>query len=118
MLVGTVILFDNSRAVTTHWAWSVKHLVAKSMRRMESIQSDHPLKLASLLADRLRQARRELVQRWLERIEARVTLSGKEGFPTQGPLNHVPLFFVGIDTHLQNPATPLGTAAPVKPQGL
>src|SRR5207302_3823376 len=92
--------------------------ISKSMRRMESIQSDYPLKLASLLADRLRQARQELVRRWLERIEARVTLTAKEVFPTESLLNHVPLLIDGIATYLENPETDLDAHNPLSAKAM
>jgi signal transduction histidine kinase len=85
---------------------------------MESIQSDYPLKLASLLADRLRQARQDLVRRWLERIEARVTLTAKEVFPTESLLNHVPLLIDGIATYLENPQTDLNAQNPVSAKAM
>jgi signal transduction histidine kinase len=88
------------------------------MRRMESLQSDYPVKLASLLADRLRQAREDLVTRWLERIEARVTLTAKEVFPSETLLNHVPLLIDGIATYLENPETDLDAHNPVSAKAM
>ncbi|MEO5902392.1 MAG: sensor histidine kinase [Gemmatimonadaceae bacterium] len=59
--------------------------------------------LRSQLAASIRANREEIVQRWLERISARVTLSDNEIFPTEHLLDHVPLLLDGIALYLQNP---------------
>jgi len=69
--------------------------------------------LAGYLAARLRAAREELVQRWLERITARVTLDPERIFPTDELLNHVPLLIDGIADYLEHPDEGLGAEAPV-----
>lgn len=69
--------------------------------------------LASMLASRLREAREELVRRWLERILARVTLTPARVFPSDDLLNHVPLLIDGIADYLENPFEILGAEAPV-----
>ena len=69
--------------------------------------------LASLLASRLRDAREELVRRWLERIVARVSLNPARVFPTDELLNHVPLLIDGIADYLEHPDDELGAEAPV-----
>lgn len=59
--------------------------------------------LRSQLAANIRANREEIVQRWLERISARVTLSDNEIFPTEHLLDHVPLLLDGIAVYLENP---------------
>ena len=69
--------------------------------------------LASLLATRLRDAREDLVRRWLERIVARVSLNPARVFPTEELLNHVPLLIDGVADYLEDPDNELGAEAPV-----
>jgi len=69
--------------------------------------------LASLLASRLRDAREDLVRRWLERIVARVSLSPTRVFPSDELLNHVPLMIDGIADYLEHRDAELGAEAPV-----
>jgi signal transduction histidine kinase len=52
--------------------------------------------LASALAERLRDAKIELIRRWLDRITARVTTNPAHIFPSDELLNHVPLLIEGI----------------------
>jgi len=59
--------------------------------------------LRSQLAGNIRANREEIVQRWLERISARVTLTDNEIFPTEHLLDHVPLLLDGIAVYLENP---------------
>jgi signal transduction histidine kinase len=59
----------------------------------------HP-PLAQVLADALREARTEVVRRWLDRIVARVTVDANRVFPTEALLNHVPLLVAGIADYL------------------
>lgn len=61
--------------------------------------------LAATLADRLREARSELTQRWLDRIVARVTVAPNRIFPTDELLDHVPLLVDGIAAYLENPGS-------------
>jgi signal transduction histidine kinase len=61
-------------------------------------------RLASLLADSLRQARVRLTALWLERISARVRLTPNRVLPTDALLDHVPLILDGIAAHLEDPA--------------
>jgi signal transduction histidine kinase len=68
---------------------------------------EYPAALATRLAAELRAVKRDLVQRWLERIEARVAISANEVFPTESLLNHVPLLIEGIATYLENEETSL-----------
>ena len=69
--------------------------------------------LASLLASRLRDAREDLVRRWLERIVARVSLNPARVFPTDELLNHVPLLIDGVADYLEHPDNELGAETPV-----
>lgn len=59
--------------------------------------------LRSQLAANIRANRDAIVERWLERISARVTLSDNEIFPTDHLLDHVPLLLDGIAEYLENP---------------
>lgn len=86
--------------------------------RMESAQSDYPRQLASLLAGRLREAKRALVSRWLERIQARVTLNAMDVFPSESLLNHVPLLIEGIATYLESPMADLDSGDAVGPKAM
>jgi len=69
--------------------------------------------LASLIAERLRAARDDLIRRWLDRISARVALTPNRVFPTDELLNHVPLLIDGIAAYLEGPAKELDADIPV-----
>ncbi len=69
--------------------------------------------LAAYLASRLREGRETIVERWLERISARVSLSPNSVFPTDELLNHVPLLVDGIADYLVQPGAELGAETPV-----
>ena len=69
--------------------------------------------LAAYLASRLREGRETIVERWLERISARVNLTPNSVFPTNELLNHVPLLVDGIADYLVDPGAELGSTAPV-----
>jgi signal transduction histidine kinase len=69
--------------------------------------------LAATLADRLRDQREALVQRWLERIAARVNIDPNDVFPTDALLDHVPLLVDGIAEYVEHPEKEIGTDAPV-----
>src|ERR1700716_867806 len=58
-------------------------------------------RLALLLAAELRQARRDVVRRWLDRIVARVTIDENDVFPTDELLNHVPILVDGIANYIE-----------------
>ena len=60
--------------------------------------------LARDLAERLRDARVELAERWLARITERVTVAPERIFPTDALLDHVPLLIVGIADFVEDPA--------------
>ena len=69
--------------------------------------------LAVALATRLRASRNDLVRRWLERIQARVTLSPNRIFPTEELLNHVPLLIEGIADYVEGRVSEVDGDVPV-----
>ena len=69
--------------------------------------------LATALADRMRSARDELTQRWLERISERVALDPNRVFPTDDLLDHMPMLIEGIADYLEDPARVVGADAAV-----
>jgi signal transduction histidine kinase len=76
------------------------------------IMSTADCRLAAALAHELRASREALVERWLDRISARVAVSEDRIFPGQELLNHVPLLIDGIARYLEGPhALPGGEAA-------
>jgi signal transduction histidine kinase len=83
----------------------------RSGRPRVDVASDCPL--ASGLAARLRGARNELVQRWLERIAARVDLDPNHVFPSEDLLDHVPLLIDSLAEYLENPADEVSADAPL-----
>jgi signal transduction histidine kinase len=68
---------------------------------------------APILAAALREAREELVRRWLDRITARVAMNPNRIFPTDELLNHVPILIDGIANYLEHPELELDAEAPV-----
>jgi signal transduction histidine kinase len=68
---------------------------------MSSALENHP-RLAGVLANALREARTDVVRRWLDRIVARVTVDAGSVFPTEALLNHVPILVVGIADYLES----------------
>lgn len=69
--------------------------------------------LADVLADRLRDSRRELSARWLERIAARVSLDANEIFPSDELLDHVRLLIQGVADYLEDPVNEVTADMPV-----
>jgi signal transduction histidine kinase len=61
-----------------------------------NLESERPSRLAVLLALQLREARTDVVRRWLDRIVARVAVDPQQVFPTDELLDHVPLLVDGI----------------------
>lgn len=59
-------------------------------------------KLATLLAAELRDARTQIVRRWLDRIVVRVRIDQNAVFPTDELLDHVPLLVDGIASYLES----------------
>ncbi len=74
--------------------------------------------LAAQLAGRLRDAREDLVRRWLDRIMARVKIDAGRIFPTAELLNHVPLLIDGIATHLEFPEQEPDESVPLVPKAM
>ena len=68
---------------------------------------------AAQAAARLRDARNDLVGRWLERIAARVAITPDRVFPTDELLNHVPLLIDGIANYIESPDEELDGTIPV-----
>jgi signal transduction histidine kinase len=60
--------------------------------------------LAAVLADRLREARSELTQRWLERISERVAIEASRVFPSDDLLDHMPILVDGIADFVAQPS--------------
>jgi signal transduction histidine kinase len=69
--------------------------------------------MAAELAGRIRDARDELTERWLERIAARVNIDADRIFPTDQLLDHVPILMSGIADYLENPADEITADVPV-----
>jgi signal transduction histidine kinase len=72
-----------------------------------------PDAFASWAAQRFRDAREDLIRRWLERISARVSVDESKVFPTDELLNHVPLLIDGIANYVQSAAQELDGEVPV-----
>ena len=77
----------------------------------EAITRECPL--ADVLAERLRESRRELAARWLDRISARVSLDENKIFPSNELLDHVPLLIQGVADYLQDPVNEVSADMPV-----
>lgn len=69
--------------------------------------------LAGVLAQRLRDDRDQLTQRWLDRIAARVTVDRNHIFPTDELLDHVPLLVDGLADYMEDPADEISAEVPV-----
>ncbi|HEV7837516.1 MAG TPA: sensor histidine kinase, partial [Gemmatimonadaceae bacterium] len=74
---------------------------------------DEECPLAAILAERLRESKRELTAAWLDRISARVALDPNRVFPTDDLLDHVPLLLEGVADYVENPAAEIGVHMPV-----
>jgi signal transduction histidine kinase len=72
-----------------------------------------PARTGTVLAAALREAREELVRRWLDRITDRVAVHPDRIFPTSELLNHVPILIDGIANYVEHPEQELGAEAPV-----
>lgn len=57
--------------------------------------------LSAALAARLRASKEQLVQRWLDRIMARVSIAPSRIFPSEELLDHVPILIDGIAGYLE-----------------
>lgn len=69
--------------------------------------------LAPILAERMREARLDIINRWLTRISERVELDPNSVFPSEELLDHVPVLVDGIASCLENPSLSIGADAPV-----
>jgi len=88
-----------------------------SRERAEGIDQDpdttENCPLAAVLAERLREARNELTERWLDRIAERVRLHPNRVFPTEELLDHMPLLIEGVADYVENPARVVSSEVPV-----
>ena len=75
------------------------------------VTTDCPL--AVTLADRLRDQRDGLTNRWLVRIADRVALTPQRIFPSDDLIDHVPLLLLGIADYLEDPSRPVVADTPV-----
>lgn len=80
---------------------------------MGSSNQETTASLRSMLANRIRAGREDIVSRWLERINARVAIDKNEVFPTNELLNHVPLLLDGVADYLEAPEQELNASSPV-----
>lgn len=72
-----------------------------------------PCPLASDIAVRMRDARAELTERWLERIAARVRIPAERIFPSEELLDHVPILIDGIADYVEDPSDEITADVPV-----
>ncbi|MGI8619038.1 MAG: sensor histidine kinase [Gemmatimonadaceae bacterium] len=61
----------------------------------------------------MREARLDLINRWLTRISERVELDPNSVFPSEDLLDHVPVLVDGIASCIENPSLSIGADAPV-----
>lgn len=61
----------------------------------------------------MREARLDLIDRWLKRITERVALDPNSVFPSEELLDHVPVLVDGIASCIENPSLAIGADAPV-----
>jgi signal transduction histidine kinase len=80
---------------------------------MGSSATGTPVSLRAILANRIRSSREAIVHRWLDRINARVSVEKNEVFPTDELINHVPLLLDGVADYLEAPEQGLSTSSPV-----
>ncbi len=69
--------------------------------------------LAGLVAQHLRDARTDLTSRWLARISERVALDPTRVFPSDDPLDHMPILIDGVADYVAEPALAIGADAAV-----
>ncbi len=74
--------------------------------------------LATALATHLRDAREDLVRRWLERIVARVAVDPSRVFPSAELLNHVPILIDGVADLLERPDLSVDENVPLIPKAM
>jgi signal transduction histidine kinase len=96
---------------------SVHSTEQRTERQVEKPRGDGagrpPGRTGAVLAAALREAREELVRRWLDRITARVAVNPDRIFPTSELLNHVPILIDGIANYVEHPEQELDAEAPV-----
>jgi signal transduction histidine kinase len=68
------------------------------------MESTSSCPVATELAGRIREARRELTTRWLDRIAARVSIDKNRVFPSEELLDHVPILIEGIADYIGDPS--------------
>ncbi len=68
---------------------------------------------AETLSARMRASRSELTRRWLERIQARVSLEPERIFPSDELLDHMPVLIDGIAAYVQTPVEEITADMPV-----
>jgi len=88
-------------------------MVEKNQKSTKASKVEADCPLAAILAERLRAARHELTEQWLERIASRVALHPNRVFPTDDLLDHVPLLLDGVADYVQDPAAEIGVHMPV-----
>ncbi len=88
------------------------------MNESPKLRSSGADPLARALATHLRDAREELVRRWLDRIVARVALDPQRVFPTTELLNHVPILIDGIADILAQPELSVDENVPLVPKAM
>lgn len=76
-----------------------------------SINIDCPL--ATTLAEQIRAQREDLTARWLERIQARVSIDADRIFPSEELLDHMPVLMDGIADYIEDPADEISADMPV-----
>jgi signal transduction histidine kinase len=77
------------------------------------MSANYPVELAKAVAGSFRNAREEIVSRWLDRINARVNLDIGKIFPTEELLNHVPLLIDGIAEYVEKGDEEIPQGGPV-----
>jgi signal transduction histidine kinase len=84
--------------------------------RQPDVDAECPF--AAVMAARMRHAKNLLVERWLERIAARVALDPISIFPSDDLLDHVPLLIDGIADYIEDPAEEIAADVPVVAKAL
>lgn len=77
------------------------------------MESDRPLTASRALSNALRASRGQLIERWLDRIAARVAIMPNLVFPTEELLNHVPLLIDGIAGFVEDAHDDIDAQTPV-----
>lgn len=77
-----------------------------------------PPRLATFLAAELREARTDVVRRWLDRIVARVNVDENDVFPTEELLDHVPILVGGIADYVETEGLGLEGHGPVEAKAM